>query len=386
MPTRLSARTAQLIAARPVFDAHVDSLQRQLDLGHDLGRRTGGHLDLERGRAGGLGSVVFVNWVDPKYIEAGPGAARRRTIDLLREFHVLVERHPASVRFAGNAALMAKAHAAGAVAGIPGIEGGHSIEESLDHLHWFFAHGVRVMTLVWNNHLSWIRSCQAGAGASIPEGLSPFGRDVVKAMNELGMLVDVSHAGERAFYDTLEASAKPVIASHSGCKALHGHQRNLTDDQLRALAQNGGVVGIVFCVAFLKDEAQREDARWRESEEYRSIRGINDTDVFVKQGEYLQSRAEPLSLETVADHIEHAVEIAGVDHVGLGSDYDGIGRTPQGLEDASCYGALAERLFERGFGGEEIEKILGANMRRVFAQATGVGTKASAMGLERFEP
>jgi membrane dipeptidase len=385
MTAQHPSRSAQLIATRPVFDAHVDSLQRQLDLGHDLGSRTGGHLDLERGRSGGLGSVVFVSWVDPKYIKEGPGAARRRTLDLLRQFHVLVRRHPASVRFAGNPSHMAEAHAAGAVAGIPGIEGGHSIEENLDHLHGFFAHGVRVMTLVWNNHLSWIRSCQSGAGASVPEGLAPFGREVVRTMNELGMLVDVSHAGERAFYDALEASSKPVIASHSGCKALHGHQRNLTDGQLRALAQNGGVVGIVFCVAFLKDEAQREDARLREREEFRSISGLNDTDVFVRQGEYLQREAEPLSLDTVADHVVHAVEVAGIDHVGIGSDYDGIGRTPQGLEDASCYGALAERLFERGFGGEEVEKILGRNMQRVFETATGAGTKAAGMRLQRLE-
>jgi membrane dipeptidase len=197
------------------------------------------------------------------------------------------------------------------------------------------------------------------------------------------MLVDVSHAGERSFYDALEASTRPVIASHSGCKALHGHQRNLTDDQLCALAQNGGVVGIVFCVAFLKDEAQREDARLRESEGFRAISGVNDTDVFLKQGEYLQREAEPLSLDTVVDHIAHAVEVAGIEHVGIGSDYDGIGRTPHGLEDATCYGALAERLFERGFTQNELEKILGGNMRRVFASATGSGTVACTARLER---
>jgi membrane dipeptidase len=382
MTNHLSSRTVELISTRPVFDAHVDSLQRQLDLGHDLGTRTCGHLDLERGRDGGLGSVVFVNWVDPKYVDEGPGRARARTVDLLRQFHVLVDKHPQSVRFAGNAVRMSAAHRAGALAGIPGIEGGHSIEESLDHLHWFFVHGVRVMTLVWNNHLSWIRSCQDGAGASVPEGLAPFGRDVVRAMNELGMLVDVSHAGERSFYDVLDATSKPVIASHSGCKSLHGHQRNLTDDQLRALARNGGVVGIVFCVAFLKDEAQREDARLRATNGFRSIVGVNDTDVFLKQGEFLQREAEPLALDTVADHVVHAVEMAGIDHVGIGSDYDGIGRTPQGLEDASCYGALAERLFERGFTRGELEKILGANMRRVFATATDERTEAHRVGLE----
>jgi membrane dipeptidase len=384
-PGTLSPRTAALMAEHPVFDAHVDSLQRQLDLGHDLGTLTRGHLDLERGRTGGLGSVVFVNWVDPKYVGAGAGSARQRTVDLLREFHELVAHHPQRVRFAGNGSQLAQAHAARAVAGIPGIEGGHSIEESIDNLEWFFAHGVRVMTLVWNNHLRWIRSCQAGAGAEIPEGLAPFGREVVRAMNGLGMLVDVSHAGERAFYDVLDATEKPVIASHSCCKALHAHQRNLTDDQLRALAQNGGVVGIVFCTSFLKDEAQHEDARWRESAEYKAIAGANDTDVFLKQGEFLQREAEPLSLDTVADHVVHAVETAGADHVGIGSDFDGITRTPQGLEDASCYGALAERLFERGFAVEELRKILGTNMQRVFAVATGPGTSAHEMGLERID-
>ncbi len=364
------------MATQPVFDAHVDSLQRQLDLEHDLGVETPGHLDLVRGRRGGLGSVVFVNWVDPKHIDAGPGGARGRTVDLLRQFHALARRHPRTVRFAGNARMLEAAHAAGAVAGIPGIEGGHSIEQSLDHLHWFFEHGVRVLTLVWNNHLAWIRSCQSGAGAHVPEGISAFGREVVATMNALGMLVDVSHSGERAFYDVLDASTKPVIASHSGCKALHGHQRNLTDDQLRALAAHDGVVGIVFCVAFLKDEAQREDERLRASAEYKAITGRNDTDVFLAQGDFMQRAAEPLSLETVTDHIVHAVEVAGIDHVGLGSDYDGIGRRPQGLEDASCYGALAQSLFERGMHADEVAKIMGGNMTRVFGEVTGPGTKA----------
>lgn len=376
MDARLSPDIAGLIARAPVFDAHVDSLQRQLDLGHDLGTRTRGHLDLERGRAGGLGAVVFVNWVDPKHVEAGPGGAYGRTVDLLREFHVLARRHPEAVGWAGNGELFARVRDRGAVAGIPGIEGGHSIEESLDKLEFFFEHGVRVLTLVWNNHLSWIRSCQPGAGAGVPEGLSGFGREVVRAMNELGMLIDLSHAGERAFHDALETSTRPVIASHSGCRALHGHQRNLSDEQLRALAAAGGVVGIVFCVAFLKDEAQREDQRWRESAEYRAITGDNDTDVFLRQGEFLQRVAAPLELGTVADHVLHAIEVAGVDHVGIGSDFDGIGRTPRGLEDASCYGALAEELRSRGLGLEDLEKVLGGNLRRVYAAATGAGTRA----------
>ena len=375
MPRESRSSVAALMSHRPVFDAHVDSLQRQLDLGHDLGRTTRGHLDLERGRAGGLGAVVLVNWVDPKHIDAGPGGARARTVNLLREFHVLARRHPDQVRFAGNARMLDEARAAGAIAGIPGIEGGHSIEEDIENLHWFFERGVRVLTLVWNNHLSWIRSCQAGAGSTIPEGLSDFGRGVVRAMNELGMVVDLSHAGPRAFLDALETTSVPVIASHSGCKAIHGHQRNLTDDQLRALAQNGGVVGIVFCTAFLKDEAQREDARLRETEGYKSIAGDNDTDVFLRQGEYLQREARPLPLDSVVEHLLHAIDVAGVDHVGIGSDFDGTASLPEGLEDVSRFPALTVELLRRGYDDADLLKVLGGNLLRVFAAVEEVAAR-----------
>ena len=378
MPTAipLSPRARALAARRPVFDAHVDSLQRQLDLGHDLGVRTSGHLDLVRGRDGGLGSMVFVNWVDPKYIAPELGGARARTARLLGAFHQLLGAHPEELAFAGNPAQMRAAHERGLLAGIPGIEGGHSLEESLDHLHWFFEHGVRVLTLVWNNHLSWIRSCQPDAGAAIPEGLSAFGRSVVRAMNELGVLVDLSHAGERSFFDALEASSRPVIASHSGCQALHAHPRNLNDAQLRALAANGGVVGIVFCVPFLSAAGSAEDARWRDSAGYRELAGANDTELFLRRGEYLQEKAEPLPLDVVVDHVLHAAEVAGIEHVGLGSDFDGILRTPQGLEDASCYVNLIERLLARGLGEEDVLKVCGGNMERVFSAATGPGTRA----------
>lgn len=381
----LSPRTRALVARRPVFDAHVDSLQRQLDLEHDLGLRTAGHLDLVRGREGGLGSMVFVNWVDPKYIAPELGGAKQRTRELLREFHRLLRAHPDMVAFAGNGRLLREARAAGKLAGIPGIEGGHSIEERLSELVWFFEHGVRVLTLVWNNHLPWIRSCQPNAGEGIPEGLSDFGRAVVQTMNELGMLVDLSHAGEKSFFDALEVTTKPVIASHSGCKALHAHPRNLTDEQLRALKRNGGVVGIVFCVPFLSKAGWDEDARLRESEGYKALAGRNATELFLRQGEYLQEKAEPLPIDVLVEHVEHAVEVAGVEHVGIGSDFDGILRTPQGLEDASCYGNLVEQLLERGFAEDEVLAICGGNMERAYAAATGPGTRAETARLAPLE-
>jgi membrane dipeptidase len=365
----------------PVFDSHADSLQRQLDLGHDLGVRGPGHLDVVRGREGGLEALVFVCWVDPSYLDEGPGGAFRRTEGLLGEFHRLCERHPERVRWAGNGELYRAATGAGALAGIPGIEGGHSIEEDLGLLEHFFERGVRVMTLVWNNHLSWVRSCLDGAGAGVPEGLSGFGREVVRRMNELGMVVDLSHAGRRSFYDALEASEQPVIASHSGCSALHDHPRNLDDEQLRALAAAGGVVGVVFCTAFLDADAQAEDARLRESEAYRGLSASDDSELFCAQSELLQREARPLAAERVVDHIQHAVEVAGIDHVGLGSDFDGIQRTPAGLEDASRYPLLAELLVKRGFDREDARKVLGGNMKRVFEQVTGPGTRAAVAGL-----
>jgi membrane dipeptidase len=215
----------------------------------------------------------------------------------------------------------------------------------------------------------------------VPEGLNEFGRSVVRAMNELGMVVDVSHAGERSFFDALEASSKPVIASHSGCKAIHGHQRNLTDDQLRALAQHGGVVGMVFCTSFLDAQAQLDEKQLRESDEYKAIAGANDSEQFVKQSDFLARSARPLSIERLIDHLCHAVEIAGVDHVGIGSDFDGIQRTPRGLEDASCYGAIADAMLQRGFSLDEARAVLGGNMQRVFASVTGSDTAAWSAAL-----
>ena len=339
-----------------------------LDLGHDLGQRTPGHLDLVRGREGGLGAVVLVCWVDPGYL---PDRCFQRARDLLATAQDLARRHPDKLRLVGDGDQLEAARAEGLIAGIPGIEGGHAIEESREKLAWFHGQGLRVLTLVWNNHLPWIRSCQPGAAAGVPTGLSDFGREVVRDMNRLGMVVDVSHAGERSFYDALEVSSRPVLASHSGCRALHDHPRNLTDAQLAALGQAGGVVGIVFHPGFLDRAARDEEARVRATEAYRALAAEGDTALFLAQSEYLERHAAPLGAERVADHIEHAVEVAGIEHVGIGSDFDGIQRGPRGLEDASTYGHLGQLLARRGFGREDVERVLGGNLRRLFAEVTG---------------
>jgi membrane dipeptidase len=195
------------------------------------------------------------------------------------------------------------------------------------------------------------------------------------------MLVDVSHAGRRSFFDALEASSMPVIASHSNCKAVHEHQRNLDDEQLRALAQNGGVAGIVFCTAFIDGDALAADSRIRESDAFKALRGANDTALWLLQSEFLQRETPPLALERVLDHACHAIEVAGIDHVGIGSDFDGIQRTPRGLESATCYMNLARGLLERGLELDDVRKVLGLNMRRVFARVTGPGTVAATAKL-----
>ncbi len=372
-----SPRIRELLRRQPVFDAHVDAIGRALDLSHDLGERGPGQFDLVRAREGGLGAWVVVCWVDPAP-ERAPSGFFERAAAMLAAAHELERRRPEAFRLAGNARELARARADGVIAGVPGIEGGHALEESLEKLEWFFERGLRVLTLVWNNHLSWIRSCQPGASAGVPDGLSDSGRRIVRAMNELGIVVDLSHAGERSFFDALEASAAPAVASHSGCRALHDHPRNLTDSQLRALAAHGGVAGIVFHPGFLDAGARAEEARVRRTSEYLALAEAEPAARFLAQQRVMRARAAPLAAGRLVEHVLHAVDVAGVDHVGLGSDFDGIERGPEWIEDASGYGVLAELLLRRGFSDEDLAKVLGANLERVFARATGPGTAAHA--------
>jgi len=283
----------------------------------------------------------------------------------------LAARRPDRAALCLSAEHLAAAREAGRTALILGIEGGHSIESSLDKLVWFHAAGVRLMTLVWNNHLPWIRSCQAvpaGLGFEPPAGLSEFGRAIVACMNELGMLVDVSHSGDRSFDDVLANSRAPVLASHSGCRALSEHPRNLTDAQLKRLADAGGVVGIVFHGGFLDDAARQEDQRIYASPAYRAVQVANPTAHWMAQSAYHQAHAKPMDLGRVADHVLHAVDRAGFEHVGLGSDFDGIPRTPRGLESAADYPNLAAALAQRGLSARAIDAVMGENLARLFGE------------------
>ncbi|MHC4378221.1 MAG: dipeptidase [Planctomycetota bacterium] len=364
-PSDPAARAAALLASQPAFDAHTDALQRQLDLGHDLGTVTPGQFDLVRAKRGGLGSVVLVCWVDPAFEPDGSAARARALMQAGRE---LAAGHPDKLRLCRTNADLDAAHAGGQVAGFLGIEGGHALENSMEQLERLAEEGLRCLTLVWNNHLPWIRSCMPDAGADIPEGLSPFGRDIVKRMHQLGVMVDLSHAGERSFYDALEVAERPMIASHSGCKALHDHPRNLDDAQLKALGAAGGVVGIVFHPGFLDADARAEEMRVRKLPAYRAIEDDGSTKNHLAHGEIMQREAAPLAIERVAEHIEHAMELAGPQSVGIGSDFDGIERGPVGLEEATGYVRMAECLLGRGMDPEHVAGVLGGNMQRAFSR------------------
>ena len=327
--------------------------------------------------------MVFAAWVDPALPDT---AYHDRALAMVGAVQQLARRAPDQVTHVGNAVELTAARASGRVAAIAGVEGGHPIEGSLDKLERLFDAGVRVLTLVWDNHLPWVRSCRDGAGAGIPAGLSDFGREVVRRANEWGIVVDLSHAAERSFYDTLDVSEAPVIASHSGCQARHDHPRNLSDDQLRLLAERDGVVGIVFYPPFLSARARATTDRVIKSDRYQSVRHDNLAQLQLDQVAVTGELAGPFPVEPLLEHIEHAVEIAGIDHVGIGSDYDGILAAPHGLEDASRYGVLAEHLLQRGIDETGVRKILGGNMERVFARVTAPGTRAHEFTITPLDP
>lgn len=351
--------------AYPVFDLHCDALQRSLDLGHDLGGETHGHFDLAKAARGGVRAISLTAWVDGPYA-AEPGASKRRANALLDAAEDLFAAHPDKVRRVDSAAQVAGLPE-GVIGCLLAIEGGHAIEDDLAQLEHYAARGVRVMTLTWNNHLSWARSCRDGAPAGTPEGLSAFGRQVVTRMGELGMRADLSHAGERTFYDALECEGPAPLVTHSGCRALSEHPRNVTDHQLRALAERGGVLGIPFATAFL-DEGERDAERaFRETEAFRGAARGGSTESLLLQGDAIQAGLAPFPLAHVVRHVLHALEHAGPDHVAIGSDFDGIDRRPAGLEDASGYPRLLEALGAAGVDAETLAKVAYANAARALA-------------------
>jgi membrane dipeptidase len=355
-----------------VIDTHNDMPTRVLDEGFDPDVRhtsADGHTDLPRLIESGLTAQFMAAWVDAPYAQQVPDASFARALRYMDAIHAFVDRHPDHLLFATTAADIRRAKGEGKVAILIGVEGGHAIEESLDKLRELYARGARYLTLTWNNGNQWAGS-SIGSYGTRTGGLTPFGREVIREMNRLGMIVDVSHASDETFADVIATSSSPVVATHSGARALADHPRNLTDDQLRAVARSGGVVQVNFYSRFLEARfrAAMDDAEARLDAAVAAERARGEE----VTGAQMEARRRamvaeipPTPLAVLIDHIEHVALVAGIDHVGIGSDFDGIAAAPEGMEDVTAIPRIAQALLDRGYGEEEIRKVLGANMLRV---------------------
>ena len=350
-----------------IVDGHCDTPYRMLRHNVHLDEHdTEAQADLRSLLDGGVTASFFAAYVPPFYANRGALDFANRAIDL-----ILAEtaRRPDVLVHSTDAAGIRAAKAAGKTAIMIGVEGGHAIEDSLDTLRALYDRGARYMTLTHVNTNNW---CDSSGDAGRHGGLTDFGRDVVRTMNDLGMIVDVSHISDKAFYHVLETTRVPVVATHSSCRALCRHPRNMTDDMLRDLAKNGGVCMINFFSAFLRDDVAQ--VIMAAQKRVRPPQGLGGTEELPNDStdwdEYLvwfNSLGCPTAeLDDAADHIVHAAEVAGVEHVGIGSDFDGVPALPRGLQTAASLPALTARLLERGMSENDVEKILGANFLRVF--------------------
>jgi membrane dipeptidase len=378
-----------------VIDTHADTPQRFQDEHFDLGDALkGGEFNLETARKGGLGAEFFAIWVEP---EANKGHYARRTLELIDAVKQQVAKHTGEMELVTSPEGIERAHREHKLAALMGIEGGHSIEDSLGLLRQYYALGVRYMTLTWSNSNGWADSSGDADDAMVAhtkEGLSEFGKDVVYEMNRLGMMVDVSHVSDKTFYRTLIISRAPIIASHSGARALCDSPRNMTDDMLRAIANSGGpdskggVVQVNFYSGFVSQQ-YRDAQKAMEPEMKKAVLALKDkaktegreasqTEIDKLQREYADRIPRPPFSELI-DQIDHIAKVAGIDHVGIGSDFDGIsGQLPQGMDSPADFPKITAALMERGYSAEDCRKILGGNLLRVFREVEQVAKELQA--------
>lgn len=358
-----------------VIDTHNDVVQRILN-GEDISIRTShGHSDLPRFREGGLDVQVFSIWVPPEKTLPSYYDQTNQQIDSIES---LIRRAPEEIGFARSVDEIQQLSTSGRFVAMLGIEGGHSIEDDLTKLDHFYNRGVRYMTLTWNNSTSWATSAkdETATDTVLPHtGLTEFGRKIVRRMNDLGMMVDISHVGEKTFSDVMAVTRKPVIASHSSAWTLVHHRRNLKDDQLRAIKKNNGVVFINFAPWFIDSTFGRKEAAMKEHNVARidSLRVIAPRDEFMQEvfiDEGLKEEYAPIrpTLQTLMDHFDYVAKLIGVDHVGIGSDFDGISVTPAGMDDVTFYPQITRELFARGYTENDVRKILGQNFLRVLKE------------------
>lgn len=357
-----------------VVDTHGDILSDQIRSGIDVGtRQPKGNFDLFRAREGGLDVQVFSVWSDDK----GDFKLANRQIDSLQ---ALIRRHPNLIQQVRTSKELKNAIKKGKMAALFGVEGGHMIEGRLDYLDSLAERGMTYMTLTWNNSTPWASSAadETNNKTSLKQvGLSDQGKSIIKRMNELGVIVDLSHVGEQTFYDAIKASAKPVMASHSSAWKFNHHSRNLKDEQIKAIADNGGVIFVNFYSGFLDSTYSRKQKEYNQrhagelaklTDTYKS-KSKAQAEIDQRYRSELEAMRAPLSL--LIDHIDHMVKLTSADHVGLGADYDGAESYPAMLDDVSGYPHVTEALLKRGYSGKDVMKILGGNFIRLLKANKG---------------
>ena len=355
------------------IDMHADTAQRLLDEHVDLQQElSDGHFDAVRAKAGNLDAQFFSIWVEPQLFGGGGERAVKRADDQIATVRALAEKHPETWLLATSAEGIRRAARDGKIAALMGLEGGYAIDERLENVQRYYDLGVRYMSPAWSVSTSWAGSSGDDVGRT--RGLNEFGKSVVREMNRLGMMVDVSHVSDPTFWDIVNSSTAPVIATHSACRAIADVPRNLTDDMIRALAKTGGVVNVIFYPEhvepgwqLLKKKVDVEiDAMVREASAAEPGGAVQKKLARdrVRQREYAQ-RLPPVKVSRIVDHIDHIVKLVGVDHVGIGSDFDGVQITISDLATVAELPNLTRELLRRGYSETDVNKILGGNMLRV---------------------
>jgi membrane dipeptidase len=380
----VSAKARAIQDSAIVIDTHADTPQRFLDEHFDIGStdpKDIGHISLEKAKRGNLGAEFFSIWVEP---ETNKGHFAQHTLDLIDSVYEQAAHHPDRMMMSFSAGDIERAHKEHKLAALMGIEGGHSIENDIHVLRDFYRLGVRYMTLSWSNTNEWADSSGDINDPKVQHhnGLTDFGKQVVLEMNRLGMMVDISHVADKTFWDAIATAKAPVIASHSSARALTDAPRNMTDDMLRAVAKNGGVVDVNFFSGF--DDQKYWDAAKAQSKEQNAAmeaflakkRAAGETITYTDEDrierEWTAKIPRP-PFSVLIDNIDHIAKVAGIDHVGLGSDFDGVsGATPQGMDSAADLPKITQSLLDRGYSAEDIKKILGGNVLRVFKEVERV--------------
>jgi membrane dipeptidase len=359
-----------------IVDMHADTTQRLLDENVDLQHQlSDGHLDAVRAKAGGLDAQFFSIWVDPDLFGAGGPSAMKRADMQIAAVRDLAAKHPETWELATTADDIRRIAAGGKIAALMGLEGGYAIDNKIENVARYYQMGVRYMSGAWSVSTDWAGSSGDEIGKT--RGLTEFGKQVIREMNRLGMMVDVSHLSDKAFWDIVNTSSKPVIATHSGCRAITDVPRNLTDDMIVELAKTGGVVNVIFYPEHIEPGYSAKKKKV-DGEIATLVQRASDQEPGdaahkklardrVRAQEYLQ-RLPPVYVSRVVDHIDHIVKLAGIDHVGIGSDFDGIQAVPADLSSVADLPNLTKELLKRGYSESDIDKILGGNMLRVMGE------------------